>query len=137
MKKRGFGVGKWNGYGGKIEDDESIKAGAARELEEESSLRVKEEDLFQVAIINFYFGDVFVFECHVFVTYIWNGEPIETEEMRPQWFSQSVLPFSEMWVGDKHYLPLILNGKKIKADCYFNSDGNLLKKFLWDETEFV
>jgi ADP-ribose pyrophosphatase YjhB (NUDIX family) len=38
MKKRGFGVGKWNGFGGKIELNESIKEGALRELEEESSL---------------------------------------------------------------------------------------------------
>jgi hypothetical protein len=38
MKKRGFGVGKWNGYGGKLEDGESIERCAIRELEEECSI---------------------------------------------------------------------------------------------------
>jgi ADP-ribose pyrophosphatase YjhB (NUDIX family) len=35
MKKRGFGVGKWNGPGGKLEAGESVIQGALRELEEE------------------------------------------------------------------------------------------------------
>ncbi|KAI5807704.1 hypothetical protein DFH27DRAFT_608469 [Peziza echinospora] len=39
MKKRGFGVGKANGYGGKLEpDDPSLHASALRELKEESLL---------------------------------------------------------------------------------------------------
>ena len=36
MKKRGFGVGKWNGFGGKMHADESMVECAARELHEES-----------------------------------------------------------------------------------------------------
>jgi 8-oxo-dGTP diphosphatase/2-hydroxy-dATP diphosphatase len=38
MKKRGFGVGRWNGFGGKVENGESIEEAALRELNEESSL---------------------------------------------------------------------------------------------------
>lgn len=30
MKKRGFGAGKWNGFGGKVEPGETIEAGARR-----------------------------------------------------------------------------------------------------------
>lgn len=30
MKKRGFGMGKWNGFGGKIEGDETTEEGARR-----------------------------------------------------------------------------------------------------------
>ncbi len=30
LKKRGFGVGKWNGFGGKVEPGESIIDGAVR-----------------------------------------------------------------------------------------------------------
>ena len=32
MKKRGFGVGKWNGFGGKLEPGESFAEGAVREV---------------------------------------------------------------------------------------------------------
>ncbi|MDR0650832.1 MAG: NUDIX domain-containing protein [Candidatus Peribacteria bacterium] len=35
MKKRGFGVGKWSGPGGKVEEGESISQAAVREVEEE------------------------------------------------------------------------------------------------------
>ena len=29
-KKRGFAVGRWNGFGGKVQEDESIEAAAVR-----------------------------------------------------------------------------------------------------------
>ena len=45
MKKRGFGVGKWNGFGGKLEPGETVVEAAARELEEESGLVVNTTDL--------------------------------------------------------------------------------------------
>ena len=38
LKKRGFAVGKWNGFGGKVEVGEAIEDGAKRELLEESGL---------------------------------------------------------------------------------------------------
>ena len=40
LKRRGFGAGKYNGFGGKLEQGETMRACAARELEEESGLRV-------------------------------------------------------------------------------------------------
>eukprot|EP00729_Bicosta_minor_P028396 gene28396-12164_t len=41
MKKRGFGAGKWNGFGGKVEVGETIVEGAVREMQEESGLVVQ------------------------------------------------------------------------------------------------
>ena len=35
MKKRGFGMGRWNGVGGKIEPGETIEEATARECREE------------------------------------------------------------------------------------------------------
>jgi 8-oxo-dGTP pyrophosphatase MutT (NUDIX family) len=35
MKKRGFGEGRWNGVGGKVEPGESIEAALIREAKEE------------------------------------------------------------------------------------------------------
>ena len=45
MKKRGFGEGKWNGFGGKVEAGETIVEAAAREVREECGYVVKTEDL--------------------------------------------------------------------------------------------
>ena len=38
MKKRGFGAGRWNGFGGKVEPGEAIDAAASRELREEAGI---------------------------------------------------------------------------------------------------
>ena len=39
MKKRGFGMGKWNGFGGKVELNETIYNAAERELKEECNIK--------------------------------------------------------------------------------------------------
>ena len=39
MKKRGFGEGRWNGFGGKVHEGETIEEATKRELEEETSIK--------------------------------------------------------------------------------------------------
>ena len=136
MKKRGFGSGKWNGYGGKVGDNEEPKTAATRELKEESTLNADVKDLQQVALIRFYFDGNPVFECHVFVTHDWQGEPIETEEMRPRWYPISLLPSGEMWAADPEWIPLVLSGEKIEAEVNYNADGSLVKKFTYKSAKF-
>ncbi len=43
MKKRGFGMGKWNGFGGKVDPGETLLAAALREMQEESGVAVSPE----------------------------------------------------------------------------------------------
>ncbi len=136
MKKRGFGSGKWNGYGGKVQAEENPVTGAVRELEEESGLVVDEKDLQHVALVRFYFDGNPIFECFVYMTHSWQSEPVETEEMRPQWYPISNLPFEEMWAADAKWIPLILNGEKIEAKVNFNADGSVVKEFSYKPTEF-
>ncbi len=137
MKKRGFGAGKWNGYGGKVAEDETPRVAAIRELQEESGLVVDAAALEQVAIVRFYFDRNPVFECHIFLTRVWKGEPQETEEMRPQWFPIAQLPFAEMWVADAKWVPLILAGKKLEAEVNFNADGSEVKGFSYKERQYA
>ena len=40
MKKRGFGAGRWNGFGGKLHDGETVEQAAKREIFEEASITV-------------------------------------------------------------------------------------------------
>jgi len=137
MKKRGFGAGKWNGYGGKVSENESPRTAAARELKEESHLSVAETALEQVALVRFYFDSSQLFECHVFLARDWEGEPSESDEMKPRWFSVSQLPFAEMWVADSKWIPLILTGRKLEAEVNFNTDGSEVKNFSYQERQFV
>lgn len=119
MKKRGFGQGKWNGFGGKVSPGETIEAAAAREVREEAGIDV--EDLEKVGIIDFAFqGNQGILEVHVFRAERFSGEPVETEEMRPQWFGVDEIPFGEMWSDDILWFPLLLGRKKFKGSFLFD-----------------
>jgi len=110
-KKRGFGQGKWNGFGGKLEAGETVAQAALRELQEESGLTGTLEDLTYRGYNDFEFEgerkvlQVFVYEI---ATSACTGTPTESDEMRPQWFDVADLPFGSMWVDDAIWLPLLL-----------------------------
>ena len=53
MKKNGFGQGRWNGFGGKVEEGESVEDAARRELFEEAGFRAG--DLKKRGLLNFEF----------------------------------------------------------------------------------
>lgn len=133
LKKVGFGAGKWNGFGGKILPDETREAAAAREMLEESGLAVGIENLEPVAEVDFYFADNHVFRVFVFFARQWSGCEMETEEMKPQWFQLSDIPYQEMWAGDSKWLPLVFDGKKVRARIDFDEAGEELTDFSWQE----
>jgi ADP-ribose pyrophosphatase YjhB (NUDIX family) len=130
MKKRGFGVGKWNGVGGKVKEGESVEEATVREAEEEIGVRIDPKDLEKVAEIVFHFPDKEDWDlvCHAYFTRKWEGEPKESEEMAPRWFTTSGIPLAEMWSADTHWFPQVLAGKKLKANFYFKGAGESVLK---------
>jgi 8-oxo-dGTP diphosphatase/2-hydroxy-dATP diphosphatase len=111
FKKKGFGAGRWNGFGGKPEEGESIEEAARREVFEEAGVVVS--DMEKVGTMEFSFKDKpEVLEVHLFRASDFDGEPVEGEEMRPQWFHIDKLPFDKMWPDDKYWYPLFLQNKK-------------------------
>jgi 8-oxo-dGTP pyrophosphatase MutT (NUDIX family) len=128
MKKRGFGVGKWNGVGGKLKEGESLEQAAAREAQEEVGIVPKE--MKYVGVIRFYFdGEDKATnnqECHVYTVSSWEKEPVESEEMKPQWFEKDKLPLESMWSDDKYWLPKVLNGKFIEAEFLFDENNKVM-----------
>ena len=128
MKKRGFGSGKWNGFGGKVKEGEDVEQAALRELFEEAG--VKAINPKKVAELTFLFPYAKDWDqiVHVFLAKEWKGVPKETEEMLPRWFKFNEIPFEKMWADDKHWLPLILDGKKVNAVFTFNKDNESIAK---------
>ncbi|MBY0293727.1 NUDIX domain-containing protein [Patescibacteria group bacterium] len=122
-KKTRFGVGYWNGYGGGVEEGETIEESACRELFEECGLTTLPENLIKVARVKFHFEEKpeYNHDVHVFISQTFSGTPIETREMgEPQWHNISELPIHEMWPSDPYWVPLVLQqGKKIEAECIF------------------
>jgi len=125
MKKRDFGKGKWNGFGGKVEADESVTAGACRELQEEVHLLANESDLHKIGEVGFKFIDAPEYDqlVHFYTLNKFEGEPTETDEMRPQWFSLDNIPYDDMWSADKHIFAPMLKGDYVEGTVYFTGKG--------------
>jgi len=125
MKKRGFGAGRWNGVGGKVEPDESIEAALIRECQEE--IHVTPTHFEKVAVHDFIFPEgMSNMQVHTFVSDQWEGEPTETDEMAPQWFNQTDIPYEQMWQDDSYWIPQVLAGKKLHCRFMFDEKENLI-----------
>lgn len=124
-KKRGFGVAKWNGFGGKIEGHETFRQCAVRELFEETGLVAKEEDLELVAFLEFEFTSSPELNHIGYVYFLrtYEGMPKESEEMEPKWFSVDQFPYDQMWKGDRTWIPEILSGRIIKGKIVFATNN--------------
>ena len=128
FKKEGFGAGKYTGFGGKLELGETPAEAAIRELDEETGLRVREEDLELRGHVTFDFParPAWSQVVHLFVARRWTGSLRESREMRPSWFSVREIPFEQMWEDGVHWLPRILAGDAIQMRFRFQEDNETI-----------
>ena len=127
MKKRGFGEGRWNGVGGKVEDGESIEGAMIRETQEEIGVTPTEyEKVGDIRFDEYFKGEPTLMHVHVFMASEWNGEPIESEEMAPKWVDVADIPYDDMWPDDPYWLPQVLEGKKISADFKLDASDAII-----------
>lgn len=131
MKKRGFGSGRWNGFGGKMEEGETIEQATLRELDEE--VGIKDGQLTKAGVLEFSFqNDKKILQVHIFKLTDFSDTSTETEEMKPQWFTFNEIPFSKMWSDDEHWFPLLLNNKLFEGEFLFDrpSDAEYSAKII-------
>lgn len=125
LKKRGFGEGLWNGAGGKIEAGESVEQAMIRECQEEIGVTPTEYE--EVALHLFdYTANKQTIQVHAYLCTEWLGEPMESEEMLPQWFTLKNIPYAKMWADDIEWLPLVLSGKKLHTHFTFGENNQLI-----------
>ncbi len=126
MKKRGFGMGKWNGFGGKVNANETILEATKRELKEEADIDAN--DLIEMGIIEFEFKrNPEILEVHIFKGLNYTGKPKEGEEMKPEWFKIDEIPFDKMWPDDKYWFPMLLDNKRFEGRFVFGERGEILE----------
>lgn len=124
FKKRGFGKGKWNGVGGKVKDGEQPIDAARREITEEVGVLANE--LTPQGSIEFVWPESMKENntvSYIFSTRSFTGEPTESEECRPQWFSLNAIPYEHMWDDDKYWYPKMINGETLHLKIYFNDQS--------------
>ncbi|KAL7419137.1 hypothetical protein Q5752_005973 [Cryptotrichosporon argae] len=108
LKKRGFGLGMWNGFGGKVEPGETVLRGA-----EECGLCLGHDDVRHAADFAIVYIDAAgraaeTIDCAVYAATAWHGEPVDTDEMRPEWVAVDHLPYDDMWADARHWVPEVL-----------------------------
>lgn len=128
MKKRGFGAGRYNGFGGKVHEGETIEEAALRETKEECGLELTQIEEVGVHEFEFAHERGTILEVHVFRGDTWEGEPVETEEMRPEWFAIDAIPYATMWPDDILWIPTFLAGRKFRTKFLFGEGDQVLEQ---------
>ncbi|KAJ3747947.1 NUDIX hydrolase domain-like protein [Lentinula detonsa] len=130
-KKRGFGLHKYNGFGGKIEPGETSLEAAARELEEEAGIR---SSLKHIGVLFFISeGENSAFHIDIYRGDGFEGTVTESEEMRPEWFSATAtnstdpyaapaIPYDRLWETDPYWFPLLLSKTPFQGRADFRMD---------------
>lgn len=138
MKKRGFGVGRWNGVGGKLDLGETIEQALVRECQEEIGVtptsyhKIAEHDF----ILDSNGQNPWHMHTHTYMCTEWQDEPVETEEMAPQWFKIDEIPYGEMWQDDRFWLPQALDDKLLKTLFTFDEHDNMLTQEIHEVESF-
>lgn len=119
-KHRGLGKGKINGPGGRLEADETPRAAAIREVEEEIRIRplgIRPAGELRFQFVNGYSIHVFVYRADGFL-----GEPESTAEATPVWADTGAIPYERMWEDDAVWLPLLLKNQPFAGRFVFDGD---------------
>ncbi|XP_043473787.1 7,8-dihydro-8-oxoguanine triphosphatase-like [Leptopilina heterotoma] len=108
---------------------------ALRELKEECGLTSK--NLRQIGIVEVEFeNDPVLLEVHVFDTFVFEGNIIDTDEMRPKWFNLSDIPYQSMWPDMFLWFPYMLKDIPFKGYFLYRGENLILKHKIEEVTEF-
>ena len=138
-KKRGFGAGRFLGFGGKVEAGETVAAAARRELEEEAGIAPQGMERVATLVFLFPYADEpaqWSQEVAVFTAAEWRGEVEASDEMEPEWFAVDAIPFAQMWPDAVHWLPLVLEGKRLVGRFIFNREIEIYEQAIEEGTPF-
>ena len=123
QKKRGFAKGTFNGIGGKQDPGETIEQAMIRETQEEIGVTpIQYELIGKIHFDVYYKGERVNMNLNIYKSEMFDGVPVETEEMIPTWFERKNIPFDKMLQDDRLWWPYLLENKKFVGDVIFDKD---------------
>lgn len=131
QKKKGFAAGKFNGIGGKVEENETVEQAMIRETQEEIGITPK--NYHQIGTLNFdeyVKGERALVVVNVFVAYDYDKEITESEEMIPCWFDINNIPYDKMLPDDIYWYPYMLRDKRFEGTFQFDENFNVISHFV-------
>jgi 8-oxo-dGTP diphosphatase len=120
-------LGKWNGLGGKLEKNESPRECAVREFLEESGCQTVADQWIWAGQLHFpdfkshksEDWSVTVFTCNLTDEQIQNIHP-KTEEGTLEWIPSSEVITLNLWEGDRHFIPWVIEGKPFEGTFWYH-----------------
>lgn len=125
----GLGQNLIAGIGGKVGD----LTGLEHETPKQAFEREVREEIGNVELVRYHVaGEVDYLIPHkpkwsqkvtIFLVDEWEGEPQETDAIKPVWFRQNQLPESQMWPDNLITIPLVLARKATRGTFLYNEEG--------------
>jgi 8-oxo-dGTP diphosphatase len=125
-KKNDIHEGKWNGLGGKFEDNETPEECIIREVKEESGLSISSPKLHGFITFPLFDGihDWYIF---VFTADKFKGELIDSNEGRLEWIQSDKITDLNLWDGDAIFIKWLNEDKFFSAKFIY--ENGLLKNY--------
>ncbi|WP_324644735.1 8-oxo-dGTP diphosphatase [Pseudarthrobacter sp. LT1] len=125
LKQTGFGKGKIVGIGGHVEPGETDAEAVIREVLEETGVVLQVEDLADAGSVHFVFParPEWNMKTTLFTARTWEGEPEPSDEILPEWFRVDTLPVDRMWQDADHWLPVVLEGRRVNVVVTMHTDN--------------
>ncbi len=131
-KKVSLGLGEnlISGIGGKVGDQpefqyETADEALAREVFEEICVTVTGFRRVGRARFAFPHKPRWNQDVLAYIVDEWEGEPQETEAIRPLWFDVSELPVARMWDDSKYWVPRVLEGECVDVAFLFDENSKV------------
>lgn len=133
-KKSSLGLGEnlLAGIGGKVGDEvgfenETFEQAMVREAREEIGIEIK--TLVDMGRVRFVFPHKpkWNLDTRVYQIHHWEGEPVETDAIKPLWYPKDQLPNEQMWKDNALWVPKILMNEKINVLFIYNEENEVVE----------
>lgn len=131
------GLGKRVGIGGGVEKGETELETTLREVIEEIGTDDDGNVVFQlksaepIGTVYFLFPHLkdepgYNQRCYVFVSREFEGTPVETKPIKPEWYPIDELPEKFMWPDNLLWVPQVLRGEKINGIFLYDENNKVI-----------